>query len=139
MNGGKLNCIDWGNVGVAAVTGALTGGLANGAFAWKIGSNTWGATRKWLAKEVWDLKKGQPVHHWLIEQNSKIGQRVPDWTKNQPWNLNPMADRAAHVFLHRLDPFSRTVFGAPGWAQGSGAGVALAVTGQSSGDGCGCQ
>lgn len=33
-NGGQFECVDWGSVGLSAVAGALTGGLADGAFAW---------------------------------------------------------------------------------------------------------
>ena len=114
------------------MAGALTGRLADGAFAWKAGSNTWGATRKWLAKDVWDLQKGQEVHHWLIEQRSTIGKMVPNWIKNQPWNLNPMSSNAFHDFLHNLDPLTRTLLDAPGWAQGAAGGAA-------SGEACGCR
>jgi len=135
-NGGNLECVDWTDVGLAAVAGALTGGLAEGAFAWKGGSNSWGATRKWLGKNVWDLDKGQEVHHWLIEQGSKIGKMVPNSIKNQPWNLNPMVSNAWHDFLHNLDPITRTILGAPGWAQGAGAGAGVAAAG--SGGKCGC-
>ncbi|CCE08440.1 hypothetical protein BRAS3843_2730051 [Bradyrhizobium sp. STM 3843] len=53
--------------------------------AWKSGFNAWKATRSWLGKHVWDLEKGQEVHHWLIEQRSTIGKMVPNWIKNQPW------------------------------------------------------
>jgi hypothetical protein len=113
-------------------------GLADGAFAWKAGSNSWSATRKWLAKEVWNLQKGQEVHHWLIEQGSAIGKLIPNRIKNQPWNLNPMPSKAWHHFLHDLDPLTRKLLGAPGWAKGVGMGVGVSMVG-ASGDSCGCQ
>jgi hypothetical protein len=116
-------------VGLWAVAGAFTGGAADGALLWKGRSNTWGATRKWLGKYVWDLEKGQDVHHWLIEQRSTLGKMVPDWIKNQPWNLNPMPTKAFHRFLHARDPVTRTILGAPGWAKGAGIGGGIAGLG----------
>jgi RHS repeat-associated protein len=136
-NHGRFSCVNWTSVGLSAVAGALTGGLADSAFAWKAGSNTWGATRKWLANDVWDLAKGQHVHHWFIERNSAFGKAVPDWIKNQPWNLNPMPSNAWHSFLHAIDPVSRTLLGAPGWAQGTAVGTGVAIAG-AGGPGCGC-
>jgi RHS repeat-associated protein len=135
-NGGNAGCIDWTSVGLSAVAGALTGGLANGNFAWKAGSNTWGATRKWLGKpDVWDLAKGQHVHHGIIERNGTIGKLLPDSIKNQPWNLRPMSE-AGHQFIHnRLDPVTRKIVGAPSYAQGAAAGIGVAVAG---GGGSGC-
>jgi RHS repeat-associated protein len=138
-NGGNLKCIDWTNVGLAVVAGALTGGLAEGAFALKAGSNTWGATRKWLGQKLWDLEKGQEVHHWFIDQGSAIGKMVPNAIKNQPWNLNPMPSKAWHDTLHELDPITRTLLGAPGLAQGTGVGAGVAAAGSQLGGNCGCQ
>ncbi|WP_347557573.1 RHS repeat-associated core domain-containing protein [Robbsia sp. KACC 23696] len=138
-NDGRFACVDWTSVGLSAIVGALTGGLANGSFAWKTGSNTWSATRKWLAKDVWDLKKGQNVHHWFIEQNSAIGKVVPDRIKNQPWNLNPMRSALSHSKLHRLDPVTRTLIGAPGWAQGAAIGGGISTKGAAFGENCGCR
>ncbi|MFZ2725171.1 MAG: RHS repeat-associated core domain-containing protein [Methylococcaceae bacterium] len=137
-NGGRLSCVNWTDVGLSAVAGALTGGFGDGAFTWKAGSNTWGATRKWLAKNVWNLNKGQEVHHWFIEQRSTIGKMIPDQIKNQPWNLNPMPSLEWHDFLHNIDPVSRTVLGAPGWAQGSLIGSGVAIFGGNGENDCGC-
>ncbi len=135
-NGGDLECVDWTDVGLSAVAGALTGGLSEGALMLKEGAHSWGATRKWLGKHVWDLDKGQEVHHWLIEQGSKIGKMVPNSIKNQPWNLNPMVSNAWHDFLHNLDPITRTILGAPGWAQGAAAGAGVAAAGSKGKCGC---
>ncbi|MBP1152676.1 RHS repeat-associated core domain-containing protein, partial [Methylocaldum sp. RMAD-M] len=126
MSGGDISSVNWRDVGLSMVAGALTGGLANGNFAWKAGSNAWNATRKWLGKEVWNLAKGQHVHHAIIERNSTIGKMIPDVIKNQPWNLTPMPSRQFHEFLHRLDPITRTIVGAPGYVQGTAAGIAVA-------------
>jgi RHS repeat-associated protein len=134
INGGNISCVNWGDVGMSMVIGALTGGLANGNFAWKAGSNTWGATRQWLGKHVWDLNKGQNVHHGIIPQGSWAGKNFPNIV-NQPWNLTPMPSRAWHEALHKMDPISRTVLGAPGYAQGIGMGLGVAAGG-GSGGGC---
>ena len=68
--------------------------------------------------------QGSPkeLHHWLIERNSWIGKRVPDALKNHPSNLNPVSPQT-HKILHRLDPASRTVIGAPRWAKSAGTSI----------------
>lgn len=135
-NGGRIECVNWTDVGIATIAGALTGGVADGAFMWKTGSNAWKVTRSWLGKHVWDLERGQEVHHWLIEQRSTVGRMVPNWIKNQPWNLNPMPSKEWHNFLHARNPVLRTIVGAPGWAQGVGVGGGISGLG---GGQCGCQ
>ena len=66
-------------------------GLGKGC--WKIGSHTWTATRKWYGKQH-ALPKGTHVHHQFVQRNGPIGKHVPDWIKNQPWNLNPIYSRS---------------------------------------------
>ena len=56
---------------------------------WKTGSHTWRATRRWYGKQ-YSIPPGTHVHHQFIRQNSAIGKHIPDWIKNQPWNLNPI-------------------------------------------------
>jgi hypothetical protein len=53
---------------------------------------------------------------------------VPEFIKNQPWNLRPMS-AAAHQRLHKLDPVTRTILGAPSYAQGIAAGTGIALAG----------
>jgi len=94
---------------------------AVGKGAWKGGSMTWGAVRKWYGATR-ELPKGTPVHHWLIEQNSEIGKNVPNWLKNQPWNLMPMESQAFHNAVHGWgkDAFNsaeRVWHGTPDWAK----------------------
>jgi hypothetical protein len=65
-----------------------------------IGSHTHGSTRKYYLKSGFAQPK-QPLHHWLIENNSKFGKSVPDIIKNQMWNYKPFASEAAHtIFGH---------------------------------------
>jgi hypothetical protein len=116
------------------VGGALTGGLASGAGKLKSGSNVWKETRKWLGKNGF-AKKGQHVHHWLVEQGSKLGKKYPR-IFNQPWNLSPMRSPQFHTAVHKLPNGLKQVVGAPSWAQGAAAGGALAGAGP--GGGCGC-
>jgi hypothetical protein len=74
-----------------------------------------------------------------IEEGSSVGKIVPNWIKNQPWNLNPMPSLEWHDFLHNIDPISRTILVAPGWAQGAGIGTGIAALGDTGGTGCGCK
>lgn len=124
INNGNLQCVSWTGVGVSAVMGAFGGGVLNGSFLIKQGSHTWTATRRWLGKHVWDLKPGQQVHHWFIERNSTFGKRIPEYIKNQPWNLNPMPSAKYHAELHHaMGPIKRTIVGSPSWARGVGLGT----------------
>jgi hypothetical protein len=96
----------WGSVNsvVALSDVALVGygvkALCRGA--WKLGSHTWGATRKWYGKTR-ELEANTPVHHWAVPQGG-WGKQVPDIIKNQPWNLNPMPDWATHANIHGYGP-----------------------------------
>jgi RHS repeat-associated protein len=114
----------WGSVNSAvalsdvALVGYGVKALCKGA--WKLGSHTWGATRKWYGKTR-ELAPNTPVHHWAIPQGGWGGQ-VPDIIKNQPWNLNPMPDWATHANIHGYgpDPYNavgRWWYGTPDWAK----------------------
>jgi hypothetical protein len=101
------------------LVGAAAKGVAKGAF--KLGSHTWNATRKWYG-QARGLEAGTPVHHWLIERGSAIGRQVPDAIKNQPWNLMPMRSQAFHNQVHGWGPdgfnaAGRLWYGTPGWAK----------------------
>ncbi len=123
----------WGmaNVGLAALDGIPLRSAESHSQqgAWKFGSHTWDATRKWLTKCGWREFKGQEMHHWAILQNG-WGKYMPDWLKNQPWNLMGMPDAAFHDALHGMgeDPFNfaeRLWYGTPNWlaaGMGSAAG-----------------
>ena len=68
------------------------------------------------------LEKGQPGHHWFLEQASN----APDWLKNQPLFVKPMKDAVQHGRVHgpytvngvRLPQFNaaeRFWYGTPDW------------------------
>lgn len=86
---------------------------------WKFGSHTWSATGKWLTKCGWREFKGQHMHHCFVPQGG-WGKYIPNWLKNQPWNLMGMPDAAFHQALHDTgrDPFDllgRLWNGTPNW------------------------
>lgn len=101
--------------------------------AWKSGSATWGATRKWLAKRRY-AQTGQHVHHGVVAREVFEGT----WSEkvfNQPWNLKPLEPRPGYSMdmwhkmvegkLPGLNPAERWWFGTPDWlryAEISGAG-----------------
>jgi hypothetical protein len=127
------------NGGLAAsdlfLAGSLAKGVAKGGFyvarnaakkapyAWKTAVRPWMEEHKFLAP-------GQHGHHWAIPQNG-WGKNVPDWIKNQPWNIKPMPDAKTHWRLEhrvgdlpRFNPAERLWYGTPAWAKvGAGAGV----------------
>ncbi len=145
MNGGNIKCVNWAEVGLAALGGATGSAYLQGAMKIKKGSHTWKQTRRWLGNTQWGgVQKGQQVHHWLIERNSRIGKLIPESIKNQPWNLNPMPTPAAHTAIHQMNPVARTIMGAPDWAKGAmGAGAVAAGGGvanaMGAGDDCDCK
>jgi RHS repeat-associated protein len=112
----------WGTInGAVAISDvflvkSIVTGIGKGAI--KFGSHTWPATRKWYAK-TGRAVEGQPVHHWLIEQNSTIGKRVPEAIKNQPWNLMPMASKELHDSLRAVGTsmLERVWKGTPAWVK----------------------
>ena len=87
--------------------GSIVRSLGNGC--WKTGSHTWKATRTWYGRQ-YSIPKGVHVHHQFISRNGPIGKHIPDWIKNQPWNLNPiygqtirgemMASSQVHSLIH---------------------------------------
>jgi hypothetical protein len=100
-------------------------GLAKGGFK-LAGSHTWDATRKWLLKQGY-RQPGEHGHHWLIPRNG-WGRSVPDWIKNQPWNIKALPPWA-HYGVHgwkatmpdgvkqTMNTFDRLWYGTPHWAK----------------------
>jgi RHS repeat-associated protein len=112
----------------------------SGSFEWKNG------VRPWLNDVGWSEFKGQQFHHWLIPQGG-WGELVPNFIKNQPWNLMRMPEGAAGDLLHDaihgwgrkgMRMPGRLWHGSPTWAK-----VALAdAAGKSAnlaGRSCGCE
>jgi hypothetical protein len=109
----------------SAIKGLAKGGIyiARGAakeaanpYAWKQ------YVRPWMGKQGF-LAKGQHGHHWLIPQNG-WGKGVPDWFKNQPFNIKGMPDAVTHWRLEhrvgdlpRFNPAERSWYGTPTWAK----------------------
>jgi len=92
------------------------------------GSHTVGATREWMVRKGYQRASdlGVERHHWLIP-NKGWGANVPDYIKNQPFNLHEM-NPATHQRLHRrwdgeerYGPIERTLKGTPAWALAPGA------------------
>ena len=89
--------------------------------------------RPWMVKQGY-LKKNQHGHHWAIPQNG-WGKSVPEWVKNQPWNVRAMPDGPAGAEMHgrltgsykgkpQFDAVERYVHGTPTWSKvGTGAAV----------------
>ena len=81
----------------------------------------WPAARKWM-KESGFLHPGEEGHHWLIPQN-QWGRNIPDWLKNQPWNIMSL-DKVTHGRLRhrmgespRFNPAQRYLYGTPAWSK----------------------
>ena len=74
---------------------SIATGIGRGA--WKIGSHSWSATRKWMLNKGY-VKSGEPLHHWAISQATakKYGLQS---IANQPWNLMKFSTQAEHMRL----------------------------------------
>lgn len=102
--------------------------------AWKVGSHTWGATRKWALKRGYAVK-WQPLHHWALTQKF-IKKKGWQAFANQPWNLKalPMSLKKKgfswneiHNFIEgkaspisfgpggMFNPLMRAWYGTPDW------------------------
>ena len=99
---------------------SIATGLTKGAF--KFGSNSWSATRRWALKRGY-AGANQPLHHWAIPRNN-WGKAVPNWFKNQPWNLKLFTSQSLHMRAgHGLNYlgqegysfFGRVWYGTPVW------------------------
>jgi hypothetical protein len=69
-------------------------------------------------------------------RNQGIGQNVPDYIKNQPWNINPISSQFNN-WLGR-NPW-RAPLGVPMWALETFGGAGIAGAGATSGDDCDCK
>jgi hypothetical protein len=76
--------------------------------------------RQWMGDKG-ILKPGQHGHHALIPKNG-WGKAVPDWLKNQPWNIKGMESAAQHGRIHgrykgaaQFNPLERYWYGTPQW------------------------
>lgn len=85
--------------------------------------------RQWLG-EKGHLKPGEHGHHWAIPQGG-WGKNVPDWIKNQPWNIVGL-DAVKHGRIHgkytvdgvklpRYGRAERLLYGTPQWAKAAAA------------------
>jgi RHS repeat-associated protein len=135
LNGGRLKCVDWTQVGIAGAVGAVGGAWAGGAFRHSISGKSWlDASHQWTAVRArygraQSLPPGKDVHHWLFPQNSGVARNFPG-IANHPMNLNPTVPNSVNRgILNVMNPVSRTLYGSPGWARAAGgyagAGVAL--------------
>lgn len=70
-------------------------GIGKGA--WKLGSHSWSATRKWMLKKGY-VGKGEPLHHWAITQSTAKKHGI-EAIANQPWNLIKFSTQAKHMRL----------------------------------------
>jgi len=103
------------------------------------GSHSWSATKSWMTRQGWREYRGQPFHHWMLEQNEGIGRNAPNWLKNQPWNLKGIPQSLAqrygarpidiHNAIHgdsrvlQFNQLQRLYYGTPDWLKPLGGSV----------------
>jgi hypothetical protein len=113
-------------VPLKAAGGALLKGAvkAGGPHVWR--TKPWEeaqGVRQWMGEKRY-LKPGEHGHHWAIPKGG-WGKAVPDWLKNQPWNIVGL-DPVTHGRVHgrytvngvKLPQFSvpeRLWHGTPDW------------------------
>lgn len=119
LNGGRVECVDWGEAAIASALGAIGGGAFGGAFHLRGGSMKWqNVSRRYRRQH--HVPTSFDVHHWAIPRRASI----PDAVKNHPANLNPVP-RLVHRKIHSQDsnPLYRWWHGTPRWAKTAEAGV----------------
>ena len=143
LNGGRMKCVDWTQVGIAGAVGAVGGAWAGGAFRHSISGKSWlEASHRWPAVRgrygrAQSLPPGKDVHHWLFPQNSGVARNFPG-IANHPMNLNPTVPNSINRgLLNTMNPVSRTLYGSPGWARAAG-GYAGAGVAMDAADECTC-
>jgi hypothetical protein len=110
---------------------SIANGVAKGGFyvaknAAKKAPYAWREVRPWMTEQGF-LKAGQQGHHWAIPQNG-WGKAVPDWIKNQPWNIKGMPEGPAGAEMHarirhgykgkpQFNQVERYVYGTPTWSK----------------------
>lgn len=85
------------------------------------GSHAWGPTAGWM-RRTGRLPADLQGHHWLIPQN-QWGKNVPDWFKNQPWNIKAlpkdvhkrMRGRDLENGTPKFNAVERYRYGTPTW------------------------
>lgn len=118
-----------------AIIGAVGKGAfkTGGTFAWR--TKPWEeakGVRQWLGERGY-LKPGEAGHHWAIPQK-EWGKAVPEWIKNQPWNIKGL-DAVTHGRVHgrytvdgvklpRFNAVDRIRYGTPDWVKAAGVGGA---------------
>lgn len=117
-------------VGAVVNTGLALSDLAPGGYAvkagakglGKAGSQTWGATRKWMGRSGM-LGHGQHGHHGIIPNNG-WGKQVPDFIKNHPANITATRAPSDHMRIHgrykgqpQYGILERYWRGSPDWAK----------------------
>lgn len=88
------------------------------------GSRAWGGgsgVRAWM-KDRGYLGPKREGHHWAIPQR-QWGRDVPNWIKNQPWNIKALSQET-HARLRsgrngkpRFNPAQRYWHGTPAWSK----------------------
>lgn len=125
------------------LAGSAVRGLAQGAFKLR-GPFVWRTkpweeargARNWMGDKGF-LEKGEVGHHGLVP-NNQWGRSVPDWIKNQPWNIKGIKSPETHGRIHgrykgqpQFNPLERFLQGTPDWwkaavASATGHGVSSA-------------
>jgi RHS repeat-associated protein len=149
INGGKLERVDWVQVGISGALGAVGGGWISGAFKHAKSGKSWlRLSQKFKnvshrVKEAQNIPRGNQLHHWLIPKKSN----VPSVIKNHPWNLKPIP-RPIHKRIHgrdlqrglpRYNAIQRWWYGTPDWAKAGEVSITSGGIGGISYDECKCK
>jgi hypothetical protein len=137
QNGGRLECVDFVEVGITLLGGGVFNAIGKGAvFAKTWGSHSWSATRGYMDRRGIDMiRPGQQRHHWFFQQNQGLGYYVPLWMKNQPYNVTPVSAAFNNWINANNLP---AIIGAPSWFWEVLAGGAI-IGGANGKKKCGCR
>jgi RHS repeat-associated protein len=114
VNDFQLRCVNWSDVGLALVGGGVMSAAFKSVFRFRRGAEGWRNAQRWYKRNVENYNgRDEHLHHWLIPRGT-WGKKVPDYIKNQPWNLNKVPAKFHLQWIHGV-PLGGYL-GTPMWA-----------------------
>ena len=141
-NDGRLECVNWFNVGVGAGLGVVGGAYTNGALKGLAFAHRGGRSASVRAfRKAYGIRgSGTEVHHGLVRANGVSGPSL----RHHFMNYRPMA-KASHRRIHgrwggqgRYPGPIGDFLGAPAWFQGGAGVIGIGAAAEMLDSECGC-
>jgi uncharacterized protein RhaS with RHS repeats len=144
LNDGRIECVNWAEVGLSGALGAFSGGWGS---AWKAGATGLGrsgAATQAAYRTAFGVGKNSRVHHAIFSAGGAAARARPGF-QHSWWNYRAVAN-STHSGLHgyksvaKMSPFDHWRYGTPHWLLGAeGSAVLGTATEWALGGSCGCE